>query len=99
LNNHTILPNWQLTSDHALLTITIPIAKANINHQKQTIIKNSKEEELFIKKFIASFAKLDMSNILEILQLENVINDFTNIINSAWMKHSKVINVIKHSKS
>ena len=32
LDNHTILPNWQLTSDHVLLTITIPIAEANINH-------------------------------------------------------------------
>ena len=99
LDNHTILSNWWLTSDHAPLTITIPIAEANIDHQKWTIIKNSEEEELFIKEVITSFAKLDMSNILEILQLENVINDFTNIVNSVWMKHSKVVNITKYSKS
>ena len=65
-----------------LLTITIPIAEANVDHQKWTIVKNSKEKELFIKELITSFAKLDMSNISKILQLENVVNDFANIINS-----------------
>ena len=99
LDNHTILPNWQLTSDYVLLTITIPITEANINYQKWTIIKNSEEEKLFIKKVITSFAKLNTSNVSEILQLENIINDFANIVNSVWIKHSKVVNITKHSKS
>jgi len=62
-----------------LLIITISITKINIDLQKRTIIKNSDEEDLFIKKVIASFAKLDTSNILEKYQLEKVITDFANI--------------------
>jgi len=82
LNNHSIYPNWCLTSDHALLTITIPIAKINIDLQKRAIIKNSDKEDLFIKEVIASFAKLDTLNILEKHQLEKVVTDFANIIES-----------------
>jgi len=62
-----------------LLIITISITKINIDLQKRTIIKNSDEEDLFIKKVIASFAKLDTSNILGKYQLEKVITDFANI--------------------
>jgi len=62
-----------------LLIITISITKINIDLQKRTIIKNSDEEDLFIKKVIASFAKLVTSNILGKYQLEKVITDFANI--------------------
>jgi len=62
-----------------LLIITISITKINIDLQKRTIIKNSDEEDLFIKKVIASFAKLDTSNILGKYQLEKVITEFANI--------------------
>ena len=69
LNNYSIHPNWCLISDNTPLSITIPIAKININLQKRTIVKNSDKEDLFIKEVITSFAKLDMSNILENHQL------------------------------
>jgi len=65
LNNYSIHSNWHLTSDHALLMITISIAKINIDLWKRTIIKNSNEEDSFIKEVIASFTKLDTLNILE----------------------------------
>ena len=99
MNNHSIYSNWCLTSDHALLTITIPIAKKNIDLQKRAIIKNSDKEDLFIKEVIASFAKLDTLNILEKHQLEKVVTDFANIIESVWTKNSKIVNITKHSKS
>jgi len=66
LNNHSIHPNWCFTSDHAPLTITIPINEENIDFCKRTISKNSDEEDLFIKEVITSFSKLDTSNILDI---------------------------------
>ena len=99
LNNHSIHPNWHLTSDHALLMITIPINEENINLHKRTISKNSDEENLFIKEVIISFLKLDTSNILDISQLEKIVTDFANIVESAWTKKSKIINIMKHSKS
>ena len=74
-------------------------AEENINLQKRTIIKNSDEEDSFIKDVIASFTKLDTSNILEIHQLEKVVTDFANIVESAWMKNSKIVNITKYSKS
>jgi len=66
-----------------LLSITISIAKENINLCKKTITKNSNEKELFIKEVIASFTNLDTSNILDMPKLERVVNDFANIIDNA----------------
>ena len=83
LNNHLIHPNWHLTSDYMPLLVTIPIAEENVNLCKRTITKNSKEEESFIKEVIALFKNLDMSNILDILKLEQIVNDFANIIDNA----------------
>ena len=83
LNNHSIHPEWCLTSNHVPLSITISIAKENINLCKKTITKNSNEKELFIKEVIASFTNLDTSNILDMPKLERVVNDFANIIDNA----------------
>jgi len=79
--------------------IIIPIAEENIDLCKRTITKNSDEEELFIKEVIASFTKLDTSNISDISKFERVVNDFANIIDNAWTKNSKIINITKHVKS
>ena len=81
------------------LLITIPIAKENIAIHKRTIIKNSNEEDLLIKKVITSFIKLDILNISDIPKLEKVITDFDNIVDFAWMKNSKIVNITKHLKS
>ena len=81
------------------LLITIPITEENIALCKRTITKNSNEKDSFIKEVITSFIKLDTSNILDIPKLEKVVTDFANIIDSAWMKNSKIINITKYSKS
>ena len=99
LNNYFIHSNWHLTSDHVLLTITISIAEININFRKRTIIKNSNEKDSFIKEVITSFTKVDTSNILEINQLKKIVTNFANIIKLVWIKNSKIINIMKHSKS
>ena len=99
LNNHSIHSNLCLISDHVLLTITIPITEENIDLYKRTISKNSDEEDSFIKEVIAFFSKLDTSNISEISQLEKIVTDFANIIESAWMKNLKIVNITKNSKS
>jgi len=49
MDNHLIYPEWQLISDHAPLTIVIPIVEEHINTRKCTIVKNSEKEQLFIK--------------------------------------------------
>jgi len=50
MDNHTIHPDWRLTSDHAPLTIVIPIMEEHIQTKKCTIVKNSDEEHTFVKE-------------------------------------------------
>ena len=54
------------------LSVTIPITEENINSQKRTIIKDSKEEESFVKEVIASFKNIDTFNLLNIPHLEKL---------------------------
>ena len=99
LNNHLIHSNWHLTSDYVPLSVTIPIIEKNINLCKRTITKNSKEKELFIKEVIISFKNMDTSNISDIPKLEQIVNDFANIVDNIWMKNSRIVNITRHSKS
>ena len=99
LNNHSIYPDWYLISDYTLLSVIISITKENIDLYKRTITKNSEKEESFIKEVIASFKNLDISNILDIPKLEQIVNDFANIIDNIWMKNSRIVNITRHSKS
>jgi len=77
----------------------ISIIEENVNSRKRSIIKNSKEEEQFIKDIITSIRNLDMTNLSDIPHLEKTIDNFANIIDKVWVKNSKIINVMKHSKS
>ena len=97
--SHSIHPDWRLTSDHAPLTVTISISKEHIPTHKRTLIRNSVEEREFIKEVITSFAKIDASNISNILELEEIVSVWANIVDCSWMKHLKFINITKHSKS
>ena len=63
LNNHAIHPEWWLTSDHAPLTITIPITEKLVLTSKFLLPKNSEEEEAFIKEAALVFKSLDTLNL------------------------------------
>ena len=99
LNNHSIHPDWQLISDHVPLTITIPIVEESINTTKCSITKDSEEEVSFIKEVTISVRNLNTSNLLDITSLNRVVNKFTSTVNNTWEKNSKIINIMKHSKS
>ena len=99
LNNHLIHPNWQLSSDHVPLTISIPIAEENINIFKFSIVKNSEEEDLFIKDVSSIIRNLDISNLSVIDKLENNFNTLTSNIEHTWRNNAKLVNITWHSKS
>jgi len=99
LNNHLIHPDWQLTSDHAPLTISIPIAEKNINSFKFSITKNSKEEASFIKDVLSIIKNLNISNLSDIDKLEDIVNTFALYTECVWGKISKLINITRYSKS
>ena len=99
LDNHLIHPNWHLMSNHAPLTIIIPISEEHIESSKRSIIKDNKEEMSFIKDLISSIKNLHTSNLLDKNSLERVVNKFTKAVEYAWEKNLKIINITKHSKS
>ena len=88
-----------MTSDYALLTITIPIVEEHIQTKKNLIIKGSKEEKSFINDLIKAFKSINTNNLSDVELLKNVINSFTNTIERTWEKNAKIINITKYSKS
>ena len=85
--------------DHAPLTITITIVEESVNSTKYSIIKDSEEEVAFIKDITIFIRNLNMYNLSNITSLDNVINEFANEVKSTWEKSSKIINIMRHSKS
>ena len=99
LDSHLIHPDWQLLSDHASLTIVIPIAEEHINSRKHSIIKDSEEELVFIKDLTSSIRYINTSNISDTASLDRAVNEFAVAVENAWEKNSKVIDITKHFKS
>ena len=97
-NNHSIHPDWHITSNHTLLTMNITIFKENIQTKKHTIVKNSKEEDNFIIELIKAIKRLNTEDIQSKEVLEDIVQSFTGCIERIWYKHSKIVNITKHSK-
>ena len=89
INQYSIHLEWQLTSDHAPLSITIPIMNEIINTSKLSILIKSKQEVVFIKEIILSFKNLNTSNIINKEYLEDVVNNLDLLVNQAWNKNTK----------
>jgi len=88
-----------LSSDHAPLSVTITIEDENINEVKYSIVKNSEEEVNFVKEVLFAIKKIDISDLLNISKLKEVVNSLMSSINSAWNNNSKYVKITKHSKS
>ena len=72
-DNHSIHPDWRLTSDYAPLTINISILEKHIQTSKQMLAKNNGEEEKFMNKLSKVIKRLNMENIQNIEVFEYVI--------------------------
>jgi len=97
-NNHHIHPNWRLTSDYALISVDILISDECISTKRQSLIKNSDEENHFLEELIYSIKSLNTSSIYNIEALENIVQMLAINIKNIWLKHSKIVNITKHSK-
>ena len=74
LNNHVIHLDWQLTSDHAPLTVTIFIEEEFVQTVKLLLPKKSDKKEAFIKEVSSIIKSLNTLNLLNQESLEQVIN-------------------------
>ena len=63
LDQHSILPESCLSSDHAPLTVTIPLSKEIIQTSKLILAPKSNQESGFIKDIISNFKRLDTNSI------------------------------------
>jgi len=98
LNQHSIHPDWQLISDHAPLSITVPIVDETINISKLSIQQNSKQETAFIREVISVFKNLNTLNISNKKCLENTVDNLNSLINQVWNKDAKLTRITRHSK-
>ena len=80
------------------LTITIFITEECINTSKRSIVKDSEEEVIFIKDLTSLFRSINTSFILDITSLNQTVNEFAKVVEIAWEKNAKTINITKHSK-
>jgi len=99
LNNYSIHPEWQLSSDHAPITVSISIAEENIITSKFSIVKNSEVEENFIKDVSYIIKNIDISDLPDSNKLEDTTNSLTLSLKNAWRMNSKQVNITGHSKS
>ena len=98
LDRHFILLNYHLSSDHAPLTIDIPIGDEIAQSTKLSVVPGSDQEKDFIKDIISNLQVLDTLNIDSIENLNLVINRLGSIIEQMWFKNAKRTKISKHSK-
>jgi len=98
LDQHSIHPDSRLFSDHAPLSINIPINKEVVCTSKLSIPQRSKQETAFIEEIISNFKNLDTSNIADIEKLERTVNQLRAIIDQAWTKNAKNLRISKYYK-
>ena len=99
LNNHSIYPDWWLSSDHTPLTVTISITEENIISSKFSIAKNSEEEESFIKDVSYAIKNININDLSNINKLKFVTNILASKIKNAWRVNLKWVNITRWSKS
>jgi len=74
LDSHHIHPESRLSSDHAPLSIEIPIIEVVVQSSKFTILPKSDQEKAFINEVISNFKTLSTNNINDSNKLDNVIH-------------------------
>ena len=81
INQYFIHPEWCLMSNHAPLSIAIPIVDKIINTSKFSIQQKSEQEIAFIEEVFSSFKNFDTSNIVNKECLEYMVNNLDLLVN------------------
>ena len=98
INQHSVHPDWYLTSDHAPLSIIIPIVDKIISTSKLSIQQKSEQENAFLEEVTSSFKNFDTSNITNKEDLEFMVNKLNSLVDQAWNKNAKRLRITKHFK-
>ena len=98
LNQHSSHPDSRLSSNHAPLSINIPINEEVVCTLKLLIPQRSEQETAFVEEVISNFKNLNVSNITDMEKLEHIVNQLRVIIDQAWIKNAKNSRISRHSK-
>ena len=63
------------------------------------IVKENKEEHIFVKELIKAIKNIETNDISDVDCLDSIILEFVSSLENIWAKNSKIINITKHSKS
>ena len=97
-NNHQILQDKRLPSDHVPLFIELQITPANIEEKRRSIKSGSDEEVNYHLFIISQFANLPDYTLSAVNELEDFTNKISSIFDEVWVCFSKEIRVTKRSK-
>ena len=89
LNNHSIHPEWHLSSDHASLSVSILIVEKSVYSSKLSISKNSEEETAFVEGVTNIIKNPITSNLTSSGEIEDVVNFLTSSVEQAWKNNAK----------
>jgi len=83
LDRHSIHSDSHLSSNHASLSINIPIDKEIVCTSKLSIPQKSKQETAFVEEVISNFENLNIFNITSMEKLEHIVNQLKVIIDQS----------------
>jgi len=92
LDNHFILPDSRLSSDHAPLSIEISIGDEIIHSSRCVIPPRSEQEKGFIEDIISNLISINTTH------LDHIVNQVGSIIERMWYKNAKKSKFSKYSK-
>ena len=65
----------------------------------QILVKGSDEEKQFIDNLIQVIKNMNTTSIHDAKSLEEVVQYLASKIEKIWFEHSKMVNIIRHSKA
>jgi len=98
INQHSVHPDWRLTSDHVLLSIVITIVDEIISTSKLSIQQKSEQKNAFLEEVTSSFKNFDTSNVTNKEDLKFMVNKLNSLVDQAWNRNAKHSRITKHSK-
>jgi len=60
------------------------------------IVKDNKKEYIFVKELIKVIRNIDTT---DVDHLDSIVLEFVSLMENIWVKNSKVVNIMKYSKS
>ena len=97
LDSHHISPESRLSSDHAPLSIEIPIIEEILQTLKFIIPPKSDHGKAFIDEVISNFKSLNTNNMDNVIKLDYVVKEIGHFIDQAWKGNTKKSRISKHS--